>query len=196
MTGGAGSPARVSFRRRTRPNDLPALRRLVVSTGVFYADELEVALELLQERLRLGARSGYEFFFAEQDGELIGYCTWGPVPLTKASFDLYWIAVAPNAQGLGVGKKLMALAEAAVARRGGGRLYIETSSRAVYARTRRFYRAASYRRAARLEDFYAPGDHKIVFCKSIAPAAGRTPPPKRARLTARKAAKKRRKRLI
>ena len=82
------------------------------------------------------------------------------------------IAVAPQAQGLGIGRKLMALAEAAVARRGGGQLYIETSSRGVYARTRRFYRAASYRQAARLADFYAPGDHKIVFCKSIAPSGG------------------------
>jgi len=76
--------------------------------------------------------------------------------------------VVPHAQGLGIGQQLMVLAERAVARRGGGRLYIETSSRAVYARARRFYRAARYRKAARLTDFYAPGDHKIVFCKTVA----------------------------
>jgi ribosomal protein S18 acetylase RimI-like enzyme len=178
----AGRPQQgLRFRSRTRPEDLPALRRLVESTGVFYPEELEIALELLHERLRLGAKSGYEFIFAEQGRELVGYCTWGPVPLTKASFDLYWIAVAPQAQGLGVGRALMELAEAAVASRGGGRLYIETSSREAYVRTRRFYRAASYRQAARLRDFYGPGDHKIVFCKSIAAAPGPrarpTPPP-------------------
>jgi ribosomal protein S18 acetylase RimI-like enzyme len=160
-------PAKLRYRSRARPADLPALRRLVDSTGVFYPAERAIALELLEERLRHGRRSGYEFFFADRDGELVGYCAWGTVPLTKDSFDLYWIAVAPHAQGLGIGQRLMALAENAVARRGGGQLYIETSSRDVYARTRRFYRAAHYRQAARLAHFYAPGDHKIVFCKTI-----------------------------
>jgi ribosomal protein S18 acetylase RimI-like enzyme len=143
------------------------LRRLVASTGVFYAEELKVAVELLEERLESGAKSGYFFFFAECKGELVGYCTWGTVPLTRDSYDLYWIAVAPGWQGAGLGQKLMELTEAAVARRGGGGLYIETSSRAGYARTRRFYRRAGYRRVAWLRDFYAPGDHKMVFCKRI-----------------------------
>jgi hypothetical protein len=61
----------------------------------------------------------------------------------------------------------MQLAEQAVERRGGGGLYIETSSRPAYAKTRRFYRTAGYRRVAQLRDFYAPGDHKIVFCKTL-----------------------------
>jgi D-alanine-D-alanine ligase len=162
----AASP-RLRFRSRARPADLAALRRLVDSTGVFYPEERAIAIELLEERLKRGARSGYEFFFAEQDGDLVGYCAWGTVPLTRGSYDLYWIAVAPRVQGLGIGRRLMALAEGAIARRGGGRLYIETSSRGAYLRTRRFYRAANYAQAARLADFYAPGDHKIVFCKRI-----------------------------
>jgi ribosomal protein S18 acetylase RimI-like enzyme len=160
--------AALRFRSRARASDRAALRRLVDATGVFYPEERAIALELLDERLARGAKSGYEFFFAERGGELVGYCTWGSVPLTQDSYDLYWIAVHPSAQGSGVGRRLMALAERAVGRRGGGRLYIETSSRPAYARTRRFYRAARYRQAARLADFYAAGDHKIVFCKTIA----------------------------
>ena len=82
----------------------------------------------------------------------------------------YWIAVAPDVQGQGIGQELMRLAEAAVGKRGGGGLYIETSSRAVYARTRRFYRESGYEEVARLRHFYGPRDHKVVFCKTI-PAA-------------------------
>jgi D-alanine-D-alanine ligase len=148
---------------------VPALRRLVAATGVFYPGERRVALELLEERLRRGTKSGYWFCFAERAGELVGYCVWGDVPLTERSYDLYWIAVLPTCQGHGVGQALLLAAERAVARRGGGGLYIETSSRPVYQRTRRFYRAAGYRQVARLNDFYAAGDHKIVFCKTIAP---------------------------
>jgi D-alanine-D-alanine ligase len=167
VTKPSNRPAPPRFRSRARAADLPALRRLVDATGVFYPEERAIALELLEQRLAAGAKSGYEFFFAEQAGELVGYCAWGAVPLTRRSYDLYWIAVAPHAQGLGLGRRLMALAERAIARRGGGQLYIETSSRRDYARTRRFYRAGGYRQVARLEDFYAPGDHKIVFCKAV-----------------------------
>ncbi len=163
----AAADATVRYRSRPRPADLPALRRLVAATRVFYAEERQIALELLEERLRRGAKSGYEFFFADMAGRLVGYCAWGDVPLTQQSYDLYWIAVAPAVQGRGVGQQLMKLAERAVARRGGGGLYIETSSRAVYARTRRFYRDAGYRQVARLRNFYATGDHKVVFCKTI-----------------------------
>ena len=53
------------FRSRPRPSDLPALRRLVAGTDVFYAEELKIAVELLEERLARGAKSGYFFFFAE-----------------------------------------------------------------------------------------------------------------------------------
>lgn len=154
-------------RTRARASDVPALRRLVESTEVFYPAEIEIALELLEERLRRGARSGYEFIFAERARELLGYCAWGAVPLTNGSYDLYWIAVAPEAQGLGIGRLLMRAAELEVGKLGGGRLYIETSSREAYGRTRRFYRAAGYRQAARLPDFYAPGDDKLVFVKRV-----------------------------
>ena len=157
----------VRYRSRPKADDVAALRSLVAATRVFYRQERAIALELLTERLRVGPRSGYSFFVAERNAQLVGYCAWGPVPLTERSYDLYWIAVAPRAEGQGLGQALMQLAERAVAAKGGGNLYIETSSRRVYARTRRFYQAAGYAQVARLRDFYAPADHKIMFCKVI-----------------------------
>jgi ribosomal protein S18 acetylase RimI-like enzyme len=157
----------IRYRKRPVPADVAALRRLVASTGVFYRQERAVAVELLEARLTHGRKSGYAFFLAEQGGRLLGYACWGQAPLTHCTFDLYWIAVAPAAQGQGVGRALLALVERAIAARGGGNLYIETSSREVYARTQRFYSAAGYKRVARLRDFYARGDHKLMFCKVI-----------------------------
>jgi ribosomal protein S18 acetylase RimI-like enzyme len=157
----------VRYRSRPAAGDVAALRRLVAATRVFHRRERAIALELLIERLRHGRKSGYSFFFADRGPELVGYCAWGPVPLTERSYDLYWIAVAPAQQGRGLGQALLELAERAVARRGGGTLYIETSSRRVYDRTRRFYRAAGYAQVARLRNFYAPGDHKLMFCKVL-----------------------------
>jgi hypothetical protein len=37
----------------------------------------------------------------------------------------------------------------------------------VYDRTRRFYLEAGYREVARLRDFYAPRDPKVLFRKAI-----------------------------
>ena len=161
------SSAAVRFRTRPVPADVPALRRLVAAARVFYRQERAVALELLQARLEHGPNSGYSFFFAQRRGEMLGYAAWGRAPLTKRSFDLYWIVVAPAAQGQGLGQALLKLVERAIAARGGGNLYIETSSRKSYARTRRFYESAGYPLVATLRDFYAPRDHKLMFCKVI-----------------------------
>lgn len=156
-----------TYRFAPRSSDLARLRELVASLDVFNPAERAVALELLESRLRLGEPSGYAFVLADVGDELVGYTAWGPVPLTRSSFDLYWIAVHPRYQGLGIGRELLAETELAIAAHGGGRLYIETSSREAYARTRLFYSRAAYREVARLEDFYAEGDTKIVYCKLI-----------------------------
>ena len=143
------------------------MRGLAKRAGVFTAAEQAIAVELVEERLRAGRRSGYFFAFAELGGSVVGYTAWGPIPMTAASFDLYWIVVDPARRRLGIGRRLLELTEQDVRERGGQRLYIETSSRDRYAPTRRFYRRAGYRRAAVLKDFYADGDDKVVFCKAL-----------------------------
>ena len=65
--------------------------------------------------------------------------------------------MAPAAQGQGLVRRCCGSRNEPWHARGGGNLYIETSSRQVYDRTRRFYRDAGYGQAARLRDFYAPG---------------------------------------
>jgi ribosomal protein S18 acetylase RimI-like enzyme len=167
MSGTSGKAPRIRYRSQSRAGDRGAIRGLVGSTPLFDRAERAIAVEVLDERLQKGPKSGYSFFFAERGREVVGYCAYGPVPLTKRSYDLYWIVVAPSARRLGIGRALMALAERAVARRGGGGLYIETSSRRAYDGTRRFYRQAGYRQVARFAGFYGPRDAKVMFCKKI-----------------------------
>jgi len=165
----AGAAAGLQLRCTPRSGDIEVVRKLAASAAVFNLIEQAVAVELLEDRLRAGSDSGYFFIFAEQAGRVVGYAAWGPVPLTVQSYDLYWIVVDPELQGSGVGRTLLEAVERQVVENGGGQLYIETSSRPPYRRTRRFYQRAAYRRAARFENFYAPGDHKVVFCKTLLP---------------------------
>lgn len=159
---------RFSLRERVIAADLGVVRALVRATGFFNAEEEDIAVELVEERLTKGAASGYEFLFAEGEAGALGYACYGRIPLTQASFDLYWIVVHPEVQGSGVGRLLLTETERAAAAAGAAALYAETSSRAQYAPTRAFYRRTGYELAAEFPDFYAPGDDKVVFVKRLA----------------------------
>ena len=152
------------------PGDFHAVRALVESTGYFRADEIDIAVELVEERLARGAASGYEFVFAEIGATLVGYACYGPIPCTIASFDLYWIAVDPRCQRNGIGRALMAAVESRVADLGGERIFIDTSGKDQYAKTRAFYERNGFHCEARLRDFYSPGDDRVIYAKALAPS--------------------------
>jgi len=177
------------------------LREILDATAVFRPDEVSVALELFDERLRTadgelpaadcGRRTAgsdrrtvgdrkplpaepldYEFVGAfDDDGELIGYMCFGAAPSTDRTYDLYWIATHPSAQGRGVGSLLLAEAETRLRDRNGRLLVVETSSRDEYAATHRFYTSRGYTEVARLRAFYAPGDDRVIYTKRLDPTA-------------------------
>lgn len=161
----------MTFRSTLCPADIEAVRKLVTATGFFRPDEIEIAAELVGEGLRRGAASGYRFLFADagrQGGaDLAGYTCFGPVPATQAGFDLYWIAVLPDLQGQGLGRRLLGATETLCREEGGRRLYADTSGRPDYAPTRAFYLQSGFEVAAIFPDFYAEGDDKVVFSKPI-----------------------------
>ncbi|MEX0611695.1 MAG: GNAT family N-acetyltransferase [Pirellulales bacterium] len=121
----------------------------------------------MDEHLARGAASGYHFVFAEVADLLAGYACYGPIACTTASFDLYWIAVDPRFQRQGVGRLLMAAVESRVAAAGGQRIYIDTSGRSQYGPTRAFYERSGFRCEARLADFYAPSDDRLIYVKVV-----------------------------
>ncbi|MEA2562961.1 MAG: D-alanine-D-alanine ligase [Acidobacteriota bacterium] len=162
---GRGAPPPVTVRRSLESGDRAPLEKLICETAFFNAEEVAVALELIDDRLSEGEASHYRFLVAETDGEVAGYACWGPIPGTLASADLYWIVVDPRHQGKGIGAALLKDAEDWMASAGRTRVYVETSTRAQYDGTRRFYFACGYELAAELDDFYGPGDGKALFLK-------------------------------
>ena len=145
-----------------QPAHRSSIEDIVRATGVFSAEETQVALELFD------ADDDYEFLGAFDGDTLVGYTCFGATPATDRTFDVYWIAVHPDAQRSGAGAALMAAVEQELERRRARMVVIETSSRDDYAPTRRFYQKHGYTEAARLRDFYAPGDDRVVFIKRVA----------------------------
>ncbi len=116
---------------------------------------------------------GYNFLgaFTPED-ELIGYACYGATPDTDRTWDLYWIAVDPSVQGTGSGTTLLSEVERRLSGLNARMLVVETSSRSDYAPTRRFYAARGFDEAARVRDFYAPSDDRIIFTKRFPKAPG------------------------
>ena len=169
------------------------IAEILRATGVFREPEVAVALELFDETfttapLRAGADAphdatragaaphhgtdspfpldGYVFLGAfTPDDELVGYACYGATPDTDRTCDLYWIAVDPSAQGTGSGTTLLSEVERRLSGLNARMLVVETSSRSDYAPTRAFYTARGYGEAARVRDFYAASDDRIIFTK-------------------------------
>jgi GNAT superfamily N-acetyltransferase len=156
------------LRYEVRAEDRDAVRRLVESTGVFSPVELDVAVELVDDRLKRGRQSDYQFVFADEEERTVGYACYGPIALTAASYDLYWIAVDKAMHGRKVGRLLLERTEELIRGAGGRQIYIETSNRHQYEPTRGFYLRCGYQQAALLKDFYGPGDDKVIYAKGLA----------------------------
>ena len=158
----------MEFRRTLKDSDLIAIREILNSSGFFYDFEVDVALELAVENLKFGEdKSGYIFLLVDIDNKPVAYACYGKNPSTFDSFDLYWIAVHKDYNGKGIGKKMVAEIEKDVARLAGKRLWIETSSRALYEPTRQFYLHIGYQLIAELPDYYTENDSKCVYLKKI-----------------------------
>lgn len=155
------------IRMEVKPADVQLIREIVTSTNFFHDYEIDVAVELVQERLAKGQESGYNFLFVETSGRTVAYSCFGLIPCTESGFDLYWIVVHNNFRNLGIGKKLLGLTEQAIIDIGGTAIYAETSSRPLYAPTRKFYLLNNYVEAARLHDFYKQDDDKLIYVKKL-----------------------------
>ncbi len=157
----------IAFRTEPVEEDEARIRALLKSSGFFHPWEIEVAVELIEDRLGKGAASEYLFLFAESAGALAGYACYGPVTMAQGRFELYWIAVDAARRSQGIGKLLLARAEAHMRQLGGKHVYSETSSRALYQPTREFYRKQGFREVARVPFFYADDDDKVIYMKTL-----------------------------
>jgi D-alanine-D-alanine ligase len=155
------------FFRPMQTHEVTELVQITADTGFFRPDEVAVAEEVLSDAARLGEKSGYQVYVACSDGRLLGYVCFGPTPVTKGTWDMYWLAVAPSYQRRGIGRRLMLLAEQLIFEQGGRLIVLETSSQELYESTRRFHKSLGYRELAYIPDFYDAGDSKIIFGKGV-----------------------------
>jgi len=158
---------RRAFIRALKPEDREPIRQLLIETDVFSEQEIEIALELIDTVLKKPEHRDYIIFSCVEGDQILGYYCVGPTPATQGTFDLYWIAVKPSAQGQGIGGKLNTHAEDLVRQEKGRLVIVETSSQPRYERTRMFYLSHGYSEVARIRDYYRVGDDLVVYGKYL-----------------------------
>lgn len=155
----------LNFRTAPVMSDVARVREIVASSGFFHDFEIDVAVELVEERLAEGEASGYHFVFAELDGVPVAYACFGRIEMTRSSFDLYWLATHRDLRGRGIGKKLLEETCRQAQMMGSTMLIAETSGREMYAPTRAFYDSAGFALEATIRDYYDKGDDKLIYIK-------------------------------
>lgn len=153
--------------RPTEGSDRDAILAFMRATGFFHDGELEVAREVLDEAIAKGPGGHYQSLSLLHQGRVAGWLCHGPTPCTEGTFDIYWIGVDKRCQGLGYGRALLEAAERQIAGRNGRLIIIETSGRPLYDATRGFYLRTGYQEAARVADFYGPGDARVIYAKPL-----------------------------
>ncbi len=152
--------------RSLRGDDREAVQKILEENEMFTQEEIACALEQVDIYINQPEQQDYQLMVVENKyGEVAGFISYGPTPLTEGTYDLYWIAVSPRDQRKGFGRILIRWLEDKVREEGGRLILIETSSQPKYEATRNFYQKMGYGEVARVVDFYRPGDDRIIYAK-------------------------------
>jgi hypothetical protein len=68
------------WREEVSPGDRESVRRICEISGFFSAEEVDMAVELVEEHLAKGVASGYHFLFAQHGDTVLGFACYGPIP--------------------------------------------------------------------------------------------------------------------
>ena len=153
--------------RPIKAQDRSQLLELVRLQKNFTAQEVEVAIEVIDDTLD-PAKNDYSILVAVNEGQgVVGFICFGEIPMTRRRFDLYWVAVDPALGRQGVGRRLLARMETELIEQGPAKVYVDTSSTPGYDPARTFYEKNGYQVACVLHDFYRDGDDKVIYLKEI-----------------------------
>ncbi len=149
--------------REVVPGDLPGLKNIIDSTALFPSELLD---EMVQPFFQQTEKTEF-WLTCELDNVLVAVAYFAPERMTNGTFNLLLIAVHSDLHGRGIGRELTAYIERFLKSGGVRILLVETSGLPDFERTRAFYTQNGYRVEATIAEYYAEGEDKIVFWKSL-----------------------------
>jgi GNAT superfamily N-acetyltransferase len=146
----------------TTEADILALKIVVDQTDLFPS-------EMLPDMLAPALTGESEAFWltCHLDGTAVGFCYTEPEEMADGTWNMLALAVRPDLQGKRLGAGLVAAAEQHLRSKNQRILIVDTSGTDGFAMTRKFYAQNGYEEEARIRDFWAPGDDKVIFRKAL-----------------------------
>lgn len=147
------------------PADHAAILRIAVAADLFAPDELTV----FDAEIRSGfdaPQPGKAWIVAE-DAAMLGAALLVPEGMTGEHRNLLFLGVAPASRRRGVGRRLVAHAEALARSDGARLLLIETADGPEMAPVRALYARLGYAIDGTIRDYWAPGVGKVIFRKTL-----------------------------
>jgi ribosomal protein S18 acetylase RimI-like enzyme len=148
--------------RPVTEKDVEAIQTVIDATGLFPSSLLEAMIEGY-----LNGESHEYWLTIDRDARPIAVAYCAPESMTEGTWNLLLVAVHPEQQGNDLGASLIRQVEQELRDRDQMVLLVETSGMPEFERTRGFYRRLDFAEEARIRDFYAPGDDKVVFWKRL-----------------------------
>ncbi|NOD65822.1 GNAT family N-acetyltransferase [Ruegeria sp. HKCCD6109] len=148
--------------KATSTDDIAGLQAVLDGTELFPS-------EMLAEMLAPYLRGETEAFWltCHRNGEAVGLCYTVPEDLADGAWNMLALAVRPDLQGKRLGAALVRAAEQRLKDKGQRILIVDTSGTDGFALTRQFYAQNGYEEEARIRDFWAEGDDKVIFRKAL-----------------------------
>ena len=151
-----------------READLDACAALMLAIPLWA--EYAVTAERARTRLAGALRAPSRGLVADEDGRVKGFVVYSVEGTFDHSGYVRAVGVAPEAQGQGIGQRLMDAAEAEILRHGPN-VFLLVS--AWNAGAHRFYQRRGYRRIGEIPGYVRPGITEILYRKTLGPIEGR-----------------------
>ena len=146
----------------TTAEDIQKIQSIVDQTGLFPADLVPDLLDpFLTEQTTEFWRT------ARIAQEIVGFAYIVPEMLAEGTWNLTAIAIAPSHQRSGAGSVLLNAVEDHLRTLHQRILLVDTSSTEDFEMARGFYIRNGYDEEARIRDFWAEGDDKVVFRRAL-----------------------------
>ena len=148
--------------KATSSDDIEGLQAVLDGTELFPS-------EMLPDMLAPALAGETEAFWltCHHEGEAVGLCYTVPEDLADGTWNMLALAVRPDLQGNRLGAALVKAAEKHLRDKGQRILIVDTSGADDFALTRKFYAQNGYEEEARIRDFWAEGDDKVIFRKAL-----------------------------
>ena len=149
--------------RPSRREDIPALQIVLDGVDLFPSDILPGMISAYFSE----EQSEDIWLTCEANSKAIGFCYARPEEMADGVWNMLAIAVLSSSQGSGAGSAIIRKLESDLHLREQRILIADTSGAEAYTQTRIFYRKNGYTEEARIRDFWADGDDKVTFWKSL-----------------------------